>query len=373
MISDFTITGTAGSWRQTAVRLAVLVGLLFFGVGCNRQKLPDYDRLQFQVLRDYFTVSADDPVQAEKQLNKLDDLSPGQPLVPIGRRQEKLRQTMITLNRLARERRLTDARGFITTMKAQLGPVPELLYAEMVFAALDTVETYRQLQPFSRSRDVEKALEPVLRQRAILDQSPAFPAWLKAQDTEIRRLQAQELAQEFRRKLQEYDRLLISGQTGAGNLLQDMKKLNVPGPEVTLAMQWLTGQTKEIPVLLEAATADASSIRHIAAEIGLCQEWPNLTKPQQEAVAVRWEKADPVSMHGKLLQIRILFLRNRLAEAIGRSQELARQTALPQALVSSGLTAFVLPKEQYLARSWRTPYPSFTDLLLRLEQIRDAP
>jgi len=360
------------SWKRAGGWLCGLTGLLLLFTGCNRVKAPDYDRLQYQLLRDYFAAT-NDPVQAEKLLDKLADLSPGQPLITLARKQEQFRQVMFTLNRLARERRLEEARNFITLMKAQHGPLPELLQAETIFNALAAVENYRKQQPYSRSADAVKALEPVLRQGSVLNPEPAFGIWLQAQDEDIRQLKARELIQEFNRKLLDLDRLLISGAPNAGTLLQEMKKMNVPTAEAGPALQGLTVPVPDFPASLEALTASPASPLRTVAEIRLCQAWPELTRAQQDAIASRFEKAEPVSRHGKLLQIRILARRGQMAEAIIRSQDLIRQTALSKELVSEGLTVFVLPKEQFLARNWLTPFPTFTDFLLRLEQLRNTP
>ena len=364
--SAFFLTGQRG-W------IASLLLVLLATAGCGRSKAPAYNRLPFEITQAFFAAAEKgDVAQADKELKRLQDITPGQPFTVISRREMNLRKRQADVTRLCQQGRLDEARTALREAQQQLGPVPELQALEQTIAALQVVQAYNQQAPFTSSAAATKALAPVLGQKAILAGSTAFQSWLDAQERAVAGLRRRESSQELRQLLQAYDLALISAKGEPDAILRQIAELAPNNPTAESARQLMTLSADQLDPWMSKPEVWAEPLRGLCLELVFAREWPRLTLAARQRLALLELPPEPFSAAGMVLRARLAAVKGNIIPAAAWVERLVRQAPLAKPLVEEGLTTLLFPKDQFQARAWRAPFPSITDYLDRLEQLRQA-
>lgn len=347
----------------------LLLGL----AGCGRERVPAHDRLPLETIQGFFAAArAGDASGAERQLRRIEDVPGGPQFVPLARREVLIRKCQDGVARCCAAGQLDEATAILRQAHQDLGPLPELEPLAQLLSALGTVQAYLRQMPFANSSAAERALAPVIARQADLQGSPAFTAWLAEQQQEIAQMRRREVVQELRQLALAYDAAFVSGRADAPELLRRLLALPPSTPASAAALEVLAAPAATLSAWAEKPAAWADPATGLYLEIRFCQEWPALPAATRDRLALQPLPQEPFSLCGMLLRARLAARKGSLALAASWSERLLRRTAIARPLVEEGLTGLVLPRDQYQARAWRTPFPSLTDYLDRLEQLRQS-
>jgi len=364
-------------WRTafslTCPRSWLVALLLLSAAGCGRDQTPAYNRLPFEITQAFFAATdKGDVVQAEKELKRLQDITPNQPFSVISRREMNLRKRQAEAIQFCQQGRLEEAQKVLREVQQQFGQVPELQEIEQTITALQAVQAYSRQAPFTSSAAGTKALALVLAQKTALAGSAAFQSWLQVQERAIAGLRRRESSQELRQLLQAYDLALVSAKGEPNAVLRQITDLAPGNPTAESARQLLVLPADQLDPWMAKPEAWAEPLGGLCLELVFAREWPRLTLAAQQRLASLELPPEPFSSSGMLLRARLAAVKGSIIPAAAWVERLARQTPVAKPLVEEGLTTLLFPKDQFQARAWRAPFPSITDYLDRLEQLRQA-
>ncbi len=354
-----------------AVFFVVILAVL--AAGCRPPPVPAFEDVSGQIMADYFAAAAgSDATQAERQLKRLQDALPEAVFPTLARRKTRLRVVLVDLNKLLRDGRVEEAAVFITKAVRELGPVPDLKRADEAVQALRTVFLYRRQGPFLRSDAMEQALVPVLARQAVLERSPEFKQWLARQTHAVTDLRRKETESEAQKLFSAYDDALLTGRTDPDACLTRLAVLGANSAAVARTLELVRTPADRLEAWLDQAAAWADPVQAGSLEVAFCREWAKLTPAVRARLALQKFPAEPATLCGILLRARLALAAGNLPQATAWAERLVRQTPVSEALLTEGLCALVLPRDQFRARTWRAPFPTLTDFLNRLEQLRQT-
>jgi len=348
----------------------LLLGLVAL-TGCRKRESARYERFKTQLVQEAFEHLAEGRSgRTAKLLQRLQDVSPDEPFYALALAHEQERQAFRQLNQLLVKGRLDKAREFLQqgTGRGASGS-PGFARAERIVAALQALEEHLRELPFANSADAEAALKRWEEHLPILNQSPAFQAWLAEQQNDLERLRAKERDEALARLTPACDLAIVSGDPNADLILARIKALDrdyvllsvvEAGPAAALA-----GAPRS------NSDPDAAALFLASVEMAACRSWFALSA-DAKATLRKGLADEPVgSLSGLLVRALLAAEAGDVGDAATRVRELAAAAAIGPAFVDCLLQRAVLPEHQFAARCWRSPFPSVSDLLNRIAQLRE--
>ena len=308
---------------------------------------------------------------ALRQLGRLGDAVPGHPFVTAAGPRTRARAAVQRVNELLKAGKLARAREFLVQETASHGTSQELDSAAEELRALAVLETCVRSGPHGRSVPLAEALAPLARHEDALARSPAFREWLKDQRELVVALREREHEEALREAAARYDEAVLTLDDSADACLERLLELDPESPAARCHGPVLHGRLDGIHSLLRAAV-EAGGPAVQAVEVTLFRAWPSLP-PEARArlVPCLGAPAPGGALCGLLLRAETALDRDDIPSAVSLLERVCRQTMPSADHVGRFLTRLVLPREQFLARPWRVPFPTATDLLNRTTQLRE--
>lgn len=355
--------------------LGVLAVLL---AGCGPKTAPDPDRLPAQLTRDFFTaLEAGDLNAADQSRRKLHDIYPEQTFFAAIHEQGVLAVRFRLVNNLLAAGHFTEAERLLRQTQEELGASPRLAEALDTVAGMQAVARYQSLAPFPSGAAQNDALGMVTMHKS-LQPSPAYQAWLARQKTLLADFRRKEAGVQYRTLLAAYDQGLLAGSGDAAKQLQQLTRLTLDDARLeearrllTLSRDQLEAMLADGPEKLEAAWRDPDQAASL--EIAFAGNWQRFSRDTRDRLALARLPAEPATAAGLLLRARLAVTRGNLPQAAVWSEQLLRRQAVSPELTGEGLETFFMPKAQFKAAPWRTPFPAVADVFARLEQLRRTP
>ncbi len=317
-------------------------------------------------------LASRDTARIDKVLSRIQDASPADLFPELLRRQIRLRDGLGEINRELAQGRLSAAQAVLARLRRQLGETPELLAVNETLNALAAVSNHRRHAPYRTSALARKSLDAVAAMETPVQNSPLYAAWKKTQEETIAQLVVQERLASFRKRLLAYGTLAAADDPAAGTELAALRTEASSLPELSAAVRLLLGEVPETaalePFLAPAAWKDAAA--RPALEILFCREWPRLPEALRNRAALLPDLDKSATVCGELLEIRAAVQSGRTPQACRLAERLLRSHAVAPSLVAEWMGAMILPQEQLKGKAWTAPFPTLTDYLDRLEQLR---
>jgi hypothetical protein len=359
--------------RQSASTLGAVLVLLLAGAGCRERGVPPHDRLPLETIQAFFAAArAGDADQADAELRRLEDIPGGGAFAALARRDVLVRRYQTGIVVACGRGDVDAAQALLRQAHQQVGPIAELEPLDRLVSALATLQAYVRQEPFPSSAAAERALQPVLAREAELAGAPAFRAWLDAKKAEIDQMRRREVVQEMRQLVLAYDAALVAGRPEADGLLSRLQALPPATPAAAAALALLGATPEALAAYADQPDAWANPNQGLYLEIRFGRVWHELPADVRNRLALQTLPAEPCSLSGLLLRARLAALKGSRGQAAAWSERLLRSAPVGQPLIQEGLHALALPREQYQARAWLTPFPVLTDYLDRIEQLRQS-
>jgi hypothetical protein len=359
--------------RTLFFSFACLLALLPAG-GCGGPaSAPPSDRLPAQMTKELFeAVAARDHARTDKALRRIQDAFPSDPFPEMVRRQVYLRDGLVEINRNLAQGRLPAAQAALARLERELGVVPELLPVRETLAALDAVAAHRRGGPYRTSAEAEKALAAVVSRDAAFRDLPLNNSWREAQEAGLALLVQQEKRAAFRTRLLVYDTLAVAGKPEAETELAALRSTaeGLPGlpPAAVLFLASDPAPADLEPWLAAEKWGDAAVRPYL--EVVFCREWPRLPEAMRSRLALLASDAATATVSGEVLKIRLNAQAGKTAQACALAGQLLRRRQISEALVAEGIARLFLPPDAMKTKAWTAPFPTLTDYLDHLEQLR---
>lgn len=343
---------------------ALLAALPLLLAGCREGNAPGYERLRAQLLREAFgALNGRDPDRALLLLGRLEDLSPDQPFWRLAAAREAEHWRLAELNRLVSMGEFEKAQAFIRSETTKSGVSGALSKAVGLPEALLAVQAYACLPPPTDSHVAQNALRSLEPHRALLKTSPTFVKWHKAEVRRYEALRDGERREHLTRLLDAYDQAVVAG-SRTDSILRQFQRQAPKHAIVTFSNKARKGRWSEI-----LATARQNGNCRAAIELLACQQWPDIPEPL--AAWITSARPPHETMAGILVHALISAERGKLVPLRASLARLPVDAHLADRYVSHFLEIGVLPKTQFAASCWRAPFPSVTDMLNRVVQVRE--
>lgn len=365
--------------RQTAKQcqwrpgfFAALAGVAVWSTGCGKSAPPAYDRVQAQLVHELFQSLADGKDEAAlRQVGRLEDAVPGHPFVTAVGPRTRARAAIKRVNELLAEGELTRAREFLMQEVASHGTSPELDSATEALRAVAALDACVRTGAHARSETLAKALAPLARHEHVLSRSATYSDWLTRQKQLVDALRKREHEQALREAASRYDEAVLTLDGSADACLEKLLALDPESPGSRCHKLLLQGTFDDILSRVEAAVV-AGGPAVAAVEVTLFRAWPSLPPDVRSRLAPCLTARPPDgALCGMLLRAETALDREDIPSAVRLLESVCRQTMPSRDYVGRFLTRLLLPREQFLARPWRVPFPSATDLLNRVTQLRE--
>jgi hypothetical protein len=332
--------------------------LLCFG-GCRQAAAPDYERLRSQMILELFEHMANaNAADSLPLLKRLEEISPALPFFPQARSHQQTLLCVQQLNRLLHDGKLDEARQTLTEQSREGLDAPLVRTWQQGLGSLTALDAYCRQLPYPNSAKATGALQTLTPHLDILNRHPAFSNWLDQQKHQISELRQREHRQTMRKLIQDCDRIAISNSAKANQIL---KKIAAADPDLAKIVSG-SGQA-------DFSSSEEDPLTEAALKLQEIVRWRALSGGQGNVALLAAPQASPLSLSGQAIQAYTLASRGRTAEAVDLLAKISRQARVEPSQLSPFLTRFILPREQFLARPWRSPFPGVTDYLNRLGQI----
>lgn len=338
-------------------------------VGCGRQEPPALDTLQSQLLRDSCeALLAGDPERSRQALKRLADTPGGNALATAALERVEHHAALVEINRLLCEGRIEAASRLV---REATGPAfRAATQAAPVIGALSALQAYLGQRPFATSEAAESAVRTLNPHRPVLDQSPAFTAFLQSEAAGFVALRQREEDEVVDWLVGELDAAAVSGPAGAASRLAHLTALR---PNHMLVKAWAAASVSDIRALDELgrlATRDAAA--RLGLEAGVCLAWQPMTEAAWRELIPVFITGQPAGLSGQLLQAAANAELGDYRGAVQGLHALAGVTAIDERHVSRLLGRYVLAPRQAQAWCWRTPCPGVSDILACIAQLRTS-
>jgi len=348
---------TATRGLQAAFLVAVFLGL----TGCDQPERVERDSFGSQLLRETFAaIGRGESNAALRQVDKLRAEFGEDLFLSMATERERDRVTMLGVNACLEKGDLTGAQRFLRDELARRGKVPVILDSEARVAALLALRGYVGQMPFRSSEEASAALRSLGSFTDRLNASPSYPLWHRQQLDMIAALQESERRESLRQLVLESDWRSATDPEFVPLILAQIAAADPNGPlgRTLLSAAETTGT--RVP-------ADAApDVRMLHAAIGL---WTLGTSASGPATT---DDADaPGCMSERVLAAVRAGQRGGWRDALAFVEQAEAVAPVPSGHMEAIFRPLALPAGQYLAKPWRSPFPSFTDCLHRIAQIRD--
>lgn len=347
----------------------LLAALLLAAAGCGRKEPPALDTLQSQLLRDACgTLMAGDAARSREALKRLADTSGGNAFATAAMERVEQHAALLEINQLLREGRIETA---TQRMREATGPAfKAATQAAPVVEALAAFKAYLGQRPFATSEAAEDGLRALNPHRPLLDQSPAFMAFIQEETASLVTLRQREEEQVVTWLVGELDAAAVRGTPDASQRLAHLTALR---PNHTLAKAWAAATVSDIRALEELSRlAERDPASRLALETGVCLAWPQMSEAAWRSVVPTFVKGQPAGFSGQLLQAAATAELGDYDGAVRNLHALVEVTPLDPRHVSRLLSRYVLTPRQAQAWCWRTACPGVPDILGCIVQLRTS-
>ena len=353
----------------------VLTLAILAATGCTKpETAPAPDPIPAQATQELFkALAASRTADVDKALRRVQDLNPQDTFPGQLRRQMHLRDGLAEINRLLAQGKLSAAQQILTKLEREIGATPELLGVRDTLGALNAIAACRRGEPYRTSVAAAAALAVVRTAEAPLKESPSYQAFMRQQEQALAKLARQEKLAEFQKQLLRYDAALVAGSPETGKILEALRTLGEGVPDLSPAAALVLEKqpsTEALAAWLIPSHWQEREMRPLL-EVVFCREWARLSPEQRAKLApLAIGPETPTTVCGKILLVRACLATGQEKRAREWAEHVARHYAVSPELAGEALTALALPPEALKPKAWTAPFPTVTDYLERLEQLR---
>lgn len=337
--------------------------------GCGRSEAPAPAVLHSQLLRDACdALLAGDAARARRSLERLRDTSPGDGFAGAALERVEHHVALTQINDALRQGRVEEASRLV---REATGPAfSAATQAGPMVAALVAFKGYLDIRPFTTVDSAEAALRALNPQRPLLDQSPAFLAFIQEETAALTGLRQREEDAVVEWLVSELDAAAVNG---APLVAQRLAHLAALRPQHPLVQTWAAAWVSDVRALnqLSGLSAQDPASRR-AFEVGVCLAWPQMNAAAWRVVADPLALGQPAGLSGQLLQAAAAAGVGQYDKAVSDLRALAAQSAIEPRHVTRLLSQYVLSPRQAEAWCWRTPCPGVADVLGCIVQLRTS-
>ena len=355
---------------QLRASLFALFAAILCGTGCRESSHPELERLNTQLIQAAFDeLATGEPDRAIKLLQRLGDTGRGAAFLQEARARERECRALLQFRALVRQGRFADARKLLDAEASHAGLSAQLGKASKLLPALAALSACSQSVRFAGSEQAGAALSGLAAYDAVLGESSTFRAWRREQQRAVTVLRASERAAVVRQLVCEYDLAVVAGDPAADTVLA-LLALEQPGhPLLRPPGRLLTAGRWDVSELGPAGGASGGTSADL--EISACRHWTVLSGPTRDRLREITRDRQPVTLRRILLRVLLDSRTPDLGGAVARIRELAAVVPVSPAFLAGLLKESVMPPTQFRAGCWRCPFPSVTDYLTRLVQVRE--
>ena len=348
---------------------AAFLGLLCLS-GCRKPEAAPRDRFRTQLsLEAYDALAAGRTDRALKLLHRLQDIYPQHSFYALAIAHERSRAAIGAFNGLLRDGRQAPALRYAREQLAQGTLVAGFDEAEPLATSLIATAEYLEKLPFPDSESASAALNGLEKHRAALAKSTRFSEWWAGQQAVLEHIRAAERAVVLRQLLASLDLALVTEDPVAEILLAQAEALAPEGILARALAAGLTGRWDELPQLMQDVGREwqgASSL-----EAAMCYNWPPPAHCLEGALQNALEDLQVNSFSGLLLRLLVAAETGDLEGAVSFARDLAGLTAIGPTFCRYLLETNALPRQQFAASCWRSPFPGVSDYVNRITQLRE--
>jgi len=343
--------------------------VLALAAGCDRAEAPVYNHLRTEMLQE--TLSALEQGDSDLALVGLERLGAmlGDPSATRSlAEQERNRIALGRVNVALAGGDLAAAQAALDEWTRKHGTSDELERLNPVMAALSVLETYLKRQPYKDADRALTAFASVRKQQRVLGGVPDFVAWASAEAARLQERKRVETERKIEELLVGCDLAVARGDPRAEMMFEEIVAL-APEHVVSKAVrQFEAGDWEGRDPPGEALRARKPGVH----EMLTCWHWGRLRSEDRRRVAKQLAGQPAHTLAGWRLQFLIALETGDRPQALQTARRFADSgEAPPSETTERGLEALVLPRKQFLARPWRTPFPAISDVLSRVTQLKE--
>jgi hypothetical protein len=309
---------------------------------------------------------------AHEALVQLQELFPDEVFVPLALPREEDAVLLRDVGELVAAGDLETATERLALRVQAGGRTSAVVAAEESVAALLALRDYLAAQPYPSARAMATALGRLSSDGAvrILSSSPRFQAWFAEQEEVLRVRQRREEEERLLELTHEFSAAVSGGNAAARELtLSRIRELDPRHP--ACRVQDERGRGLDLAAVADAARQTPWGRSGLAP--ALLQVWPELTPAQKRLgvkLAAGMADTEP-TVATDLLAALAAADRDTPAQALAALQRACRRGPVASEYLVTLIPQILLPREQFLARPWRTPFPTAVDAVSALVQIAD--
>ena len=308
--------------------------------------------------------------RALKLLQRLQDTFPDQTFYGLALAHEQERQAVLRLNRFLEKGEIAEGRQFLRKTLAGNAASTTLAVAQPLMTALLDLNDYVAQTPFADSATAEAALARVTSHQDVLAESATFGKWLAVQKRIIAELRRKEQEVILRGLLAKYDLAVVSARPDVTSILARIQAMAPEHPLPKAVKLATAGKWQELCRMFVSVTGQQMPVPS-ALEAVLCPYWGKLPVEEKHLIGAKMAKLKPMSTCGSLLVALLAADAGDVPRALAHIKKVAATGPIASGYLSYLLDTVVLPKEQYRAGCWRSPFPAVTDLLSRITQVHE--
>jgi hypothetical protein len=239
--------------------------------------------------------------------------------------------------------------------------------------ALNEIVEYRRNYPFASATDAEDRLSLLRRNVHAINDHQQVQDWLKRQSQLVQDQRLLEQEKDVSFLLFAADRHTVNGRFEEAHLVVSQLALQLPRhPLVMLRQAMASGDYEALRRTIVEHRRDTTFNRNIEIAAALCWEQLQDYRPFLTAMYKYLRFWPPASLSGVRLRIQLAFMKGQTALAVRQVRQLREWgTQLDRRLIGRLMGDSILSREQFQARPWRAPFPTVTDVLNRIAQIRE--
>ena len=346
--------------------------------GCGRgdasQSLPPRDTLKSQVVFDLFNaLEAENVKVALSSIERLRGFTDETEFLDLTEQRERNRWLIQRTRIFLDKGEYSTAVDFVERYMQHEGVsnFADSLRGQLV--ALNEIVEFRRNYPFASATDAEDRLSLLSRNVHAIREYKQVQDWLTRQSQLVQDQRLMEQEKEVAPLLFAADQHTVNGRFDDAHLLVSQLARELPShPLVKLRRAMASGNYEELRSTIVEHRRDTTFNRNLEIAAALCWEQLQDYQPFLNAMYKYLRFWPPASLSGVRLRIQLAFMKGQTALAVRQVRQLREWgTQLDRRLIGRLMGDSILSREQFQARPWRAPFPTVTDVLNRIAQIRE--
>jgi len=350
----------------------VFCGFVFvfviFGSGCEKKQAKPYKRESLTLIQNAVEqLNKSKNEDAINSLQKLYDLNEDVEFYAVALKRETNRKEIIAFNKCITEGNFASAKKIIDDGINAEGTSFALYPYRELPKALQLLHSIHAKEPYKKSNDLKIALANLKPyKKLLLESSPNFSKWYNRQEKQLLSLVALEKQQKLDGLVAIYNERAVSSPNECEAVFAQISAIDNNYILIRLCQ---AANDKDWPLLrkLLKGTAQAKSFGAAVTAVAPVI-WQMLPSNLQKKYPLPHGQV-ATTPAGLLLQAYLAFDKNNIDLAKKNLLSLQKKIVIADTYKEYLLEKELLPRNQFVAECWQTPFPSIVDLLNRITHV----